>query len=156
MNSPQRLVWNHEDLRHHIQSFLGDNGDLAVKKGFLWVLIHRPGIKCSENIMDYAAANGYLHIVRWLHEKRDVVCSVWAMNWAAENGHLHVVKWLHENRREGCTVYALIWAAANGHLHVMKFLYGIMKFNDQSLARAKTLAIRNGHISIAEWLTESK
>ena len=33
------------------------------------------------------------------------------MNWAAIDGHLEVVKYLHENRTEGCTKDAMDWAA---------------------------------------------
>jgi ankyrin repeat protein len=37
------------------------------------------------------------------------------MHWAARNGHLEVVQWLHENRKEGCTINAMNWAAECGH-----------------------------------------
>ena len=45
-----------------------------------------------------------------------------AMNWAAENGHLPVVQWLHANRQEGCTTLAINWAAKNGHLDIVQWL----------------------------------
>jgi ankyrin repeat protein len=48
------------------------------------------------------------------------------MNWAARNGHLEVVKFLHENRSEGCTEKAMDWAAKNGHLEVVEYLKTIM------------------------------
>lgn len=51
--------------------------------------------------MDLAAANGYLNIVKWLHENRTEGCTVFAMNHAACCGYLDIVKWLHENRTEG-------------------------------------------------------
>jgi hypothetical protein len=41
---------------------------------------------------------------------------VWG--WAAANGHLEVIEWLHENRSEGCTKRAMDWAAEYGHLEV--------------------------------------
>jgi hypothetical protein len=53
--------------------------------------------------MDWAAENGHLHIIKWLHDNRIEGCTTLAMNWAASNGHLHVVQWLHENRTKGCT-----------------------------------------------------
>jgi hypothetical protein len=45
------------------------------------------------------------------------------MDWAAENGHLQVVEWLHENRTEGCTTNAMDSATHNGHLHVVEWLH---------------------------------
>ena len=45
-----------------------------------------------------------------------------AMNWAAENGHLDIVQWLHTNRNEGCTKYAMDVALSNGHLDVLQWL----------------------------------
>jgi hypothetical protein len=36
------------------------------------------------------------------------------MDQAAKNGHLEVIKWLHMNRTEGCTGQAILQAASNG------------------------------------------
>ena len=44
------------------------------------------------------------------------------MNWAAINGHLELVKFLHKNRKEGCTEYAMDLAAKYGHSEVVKWL----------------------------------
>jgi hypothetical protein len=44
------------------------------------------------------------------------------MDYAADNGRLDVLKWLHQNRNEGCTTDAMEWAVNNGHLHVVKWL----------------------------------
>ena len=57
--------------------------------------------------MNWAAGNGHLHVVKWLHEHRTEGCTTDAMDWAAENGHLDIVKWLHEHRIEGCTTNAM-------------------------------------------------
>ncbi len=43
--------------------------------------------------MDFAAHNGHLEVLTWLHENRNEGCTTNAMNWAAEHGHLEVVKW---------------------------------------------------------------
>jgi hypothetical protein len=42
------------------------------------------------------------------------------MDYAARNGHVDVVKWLHENRTEGCTTNAMDDASYNGHVDVVK------------------------------------
>ena len=44
------------------------------------------------------------------------------MDFAAENGHLDVVKWLHHNRSEGCTDDAAVMAARNGHSDIEEWL----------------------------------
>jgi hypothetical protein len=51
--------------------------------------------------MNYAASNGHLQVVKWLHEYRTEGCTAKAMDLAARNGYLEVIKWLHENRTEG-------------------------------------------------------
>jgi hypothetical protein len=51
----------------------------------------------DEHTWDWAAKNGHLEFVKWLHENRAEGCSTWAMDGAADNGHLEIVKWLHEN-----------------------------------------------------------
>jgi ankyrin repeat protein len=47
--------------------------------------------------MNYAAMNGHLDVVRWLHEKISEGCTTRAMDYAARNGHIEVVKWLRDN-----------------------------------------------------------
>ena len=76
---------------------------------------------CTTDAMDYAAKYGHLNIIIWLHNNGKN-CTTRAMNWAAENGHLEVVKWLHKNRQEGCTFTAMDRATSNGHLEVLKYL----------------------------------
>ena len=68
---------------------------------------------------DIAASNGYLNLIK---KKEYISFTINAMNFAAKNGHLEVVEWLHLNRKEGCTVYAMDQAAENGHLEVVRWL----------------------------------
>mmetsp|Transcript_10561 Transcript_10561/g.18651 ORF Transcript_10561/g.18651 Transcript_10561/m.18651 type:complete len:105 (+) Transcript_10561:219-533(+) len=44
------------------------------------------------------------------------------MDWAAQNGHLSVVGWLHANRSEGCYKNAIHLAAAYGKMSVVRWL----------------------------------
>jgi len=73
--------------------------------------------------IDYADKNGYLEIVKWLHENREEGCTTAAMDLAVENGHLEVVKWLHENRKEGCTIDAMDYAPFDFHVTILSLLY---------------------------------
>jgi hypothetical protein len=70
----------------------------------------------------WAAVNGYLQVIEFLHKNRIEGCTKDVMNMAAINGHLDVIQWLHENRSEGCTKEAMNMAAGNGHLEVVRFL----------------------------------
>ena len=49
--------------------------------------------KFNQNIMDIAAGNGYLKMVKWFHNN-GYQCTFEAMNWSARYGHFEVVKWL--------------------------------------------------------------
>ena len=100
--------------------------------------------------MNYAARNGHLEIVKWLHENRKEGCTKDAMNMAAEKGHLKVIKWLHKNRQEGCTSDAMNLAAEEGHLRVIKWLHKNKK--EGCTKYAIHWAIRNGHLEIAKWI----
>ena len=81
---------------------------------------HKEG--CTTNDMDLAAKNGHLEIVKFLHFNRKEGCTKRAMDYAAHNGHLQIVKWLHFNSKEGCTIKAMDWASRNGHIGVVKWL----------------------------------
>ena len=72
--------------------------------------------EAKRNVMDLAAMNGHLEVVKWLHHNRTEGCTKCAMHYAARNGYLQIVKWLHLNRTEGCTYDAMDYAAKNGHI----------------------------------------
>lgn len=72
----------------------------------------------------FAARNGHLQVVQWLHSNRQEGCTTRAVDDAAKNGFLDVVKWLLENRSEG---YSTDLVAASGRLHVVKWLHNKQK-----------------------------
>jgi len=98
----------------------------AAKNGHLEVIkfLHENTSQgCTKYAIDYAACNGHLEVVKFLHENRQEGCTRDAIDYAACNGHLEVVKFLHENRQEGCTKDAMNFAAIRGHLEIVKFLH---------------------------------
>ena len=105
------------------------------------------------NHMDYAAYNGYIEVVKWLHENRKEGCTTNAMDYAAIKGNLEVIKWLHYNRKEGCTKCAMDWAASNGHLEVVKWLHENRKEGYTTNAMLWTAS--KGHIKMIKWLREN-
>ena len=56
--------------------------------------------------MIWAATNGHLKVVRFLHENRNEFQSkeamIEAMNAAGRNDHWPVARWLHKNSHENC------------------------------------------------------
>ena len=111
------------------------------------------GASCSTYAMDWAARNGHLDIVQWLHLNRSEGCTTEAMDWAANNGRLDVLKWLHFNRSEGCTTRAMDWAAEFGHLDIVQWLH-LNRYEGCS-EYAMIDAVRNGHIAIVKYLYEN-
>ena len=107
---------------------------------------------CTHLAMDRASENGHLEVVKWLHEHRSEGCTGAAMDRAASNGHLEVVKWLHEHRSEGCTHLAMDYAASNGHLEIVILLHhNGVKFSD----RMFVTTVRNGHLHVVKWLYQN-
>ena len=109
--------------------------------------------ECTTDAMDDAARNGHLDVVKWLHENRTEGCTTAAMDFAAKNGHLDVVKWLHENRTEGCTVTAIGRAAINGHTDVVKFLHE--NRTEGCYQNTIDFAAGYGHLEVVKFLHEN-
>jgi hypothetical protein len=92
--------------------------------------IRTNGLSLYQKFMDHAARNGELEILQST-DLKTVDGSLDAMNWAAFNGHLDVVKWLHVDRRmrnynfekTGCSKYAIVFAAEQDHVEVVKYLF---------------------------------
>ncbi|KAG7384338.1 hypothetical protein PHYPSEUDO_002745 [Phytophthora pseudosyringae] len=73
--------------------------------------------------MDGAAARGRLGIMQWLHSTRSEGCSVDAFTEAAANGHLHVLRWLIQHYPQlSRPVHCLVAAAEHGHVEILRFL----------------------------------
>ena len=108
------------------------------------------------NAMNYAAQEGHLEILKWLHEKSitesDIYagCTTRAMDNAAKYSYIEVIQWLHHNRTEGCSNYAMNWAADSGHIDVPKWLHENRTEGCDQLAM--TWAAQNGHLEIVKWL----
>ncbi len=148
-------IWRDPYLLAFIFSFNhGTNGTIAAEIGYLDGIVYNTNLTFTRAAMNYAAMNGHLHMVKFLHENREEGCSTWAMDWAAMNGHLEVIKWLHENREEGCTTLAMNWAASNGHLHVVEWLH---ENREEGCTRwAVEWAACNGHLDIVKWLHDNR
>uniref|UniRef100_K3W601 Uncharacterized protein n=1 Tax=Globisporangium ultimum (strain ATCC 200006 / CBS 805.95 / DAOM BR144) TaxID=431595 RepID=K3W601_GLOUD len=132
--------------------------DFAARNGHLEILKWLHATErlngCSTRSMDDAAKNGHLEIVQWLHENRSEGCTTKAMDYAAKHGHLKIVQWLHANRTEGCTVRAMDLAAQNGHLEMLEWLDA--NRTEGCTATAVNYAASNGHLNTVQWLCEHR
>jgi hypothetical protein len=89
---------------------LNSNDIWTILKKFMYVNKKKSNIHNYRD-GDVAAYYGYLGLLK---NNDNLVLTENAMNWAAKNGHLEVIKWLHTNRFERCTINAMNWAAQNG------------------------------------------
>jgi len=107
--------------------------------------------------LDWAARNGHLEVVMYLHQNgMDVINNTTPICWAAAAGHLDVVKYLHQSgadikAREN---YALCYAAKYGFLLMVKYLCE----NGADITADDNLPIRwaslNGHRGIVQYLRQ--
>jgi hypothetical protein len=127
--------------------------------GLLGLRIYRCYSDCTSTtaidlirVMDKAASEGHLEVVKWLHAHRSEGCSSYAMNLAASNGHLEVLRWLHRSQTEGWTTRTMDYAAAGGHLDIVKWLYESR--TEKYTVTAMTSAACTGHVDVLRWLVE--
>ncbi|EFA75794.1 hypothetical protein PPL_10849 [Heterostelium album PN500] len=83
--------------------------------------------------MDYAAIEGQMAIVRYLHENRTEGCSSNALEFAIGKGYLDVVQFLNENRTEGNVLLGIEHILGHseistGQFEVFKYIYGRYPF----------------------------
>lgn len=106
----------------------------AIEHGYLDVLKmlythhHEEYVTCDfievdTCLMDYAAQNGHLEMVKWMHEIGHA-CTPWAMIAAAQKRHRDIVIYLHELKRSDCLALdAISTAVTNGYMITAKCLY---------------------------------
>ncbi|ETL79086.1 hypothetical protein L917_20206 [Phytophthora nicotianae] len=103
--------------------------------------------------MDGAAANGHLHVLRWLFGNENKGCTTEAMSLAARNGHFEVVQWLYKNVKIKWTSSAMDGAASGGHMDILKWLHarGL-----GCTVSAMDGAARGGHFEVVKWLNDHR
>jgi hypothetical protein len=82
-----------------------------------------------QEFFDHAAKNGYLHMLQ--ADLEGINGSPDAMDWAAFNGHIAVVKWLHDeqrmrndkNEKTGCSESAMAHAAIGNMFEIVQYLF---------------------------------
>jgi hypothetical protein len=75
----------------------------------------------------YAAENGHLECLKYLHEEVKAPWTYHTASWAAENGHLHIFEYLVERKFDQYNEWACANAAENGHFDCLKYLHETAK-----------------------------
>ena len=101
----------------------------AASQGNLEMVKYCVANKCpiGTGACAYAAENGHLACLKYLHEE---VKAPWAWGtaaWAAENGHLHILEYLVERKYDEYDEDACYYAAMNGHLNCLVYLHETAK-----------------------------
>lgn len=96
----------------------------------------------SNYAVGWAARNGYLEVVQYLHRNgADITADGnYAVIWAAERGHLDVVRYLHENGADimADDNYAIKMAQISGHSDVVEYL----NRNGADISDGRSLALK--------------
>ena len=99
-----------------------------------------------------AASQGNLEMVKYC-VANECPITVWACAFAAKNGHLECLKYLHEEAKAPWDWRSAAWAAEYGHLHILEYL--VERKFDKYDAWACMLAARNGHLDCLKYLHET-
>ena len=112
----------------------------AARQGNLEMVKYCVAKKCpiGTGACAYAAENGHLACLKYLHEE---VKAPWAWGtaaWAAENGHLHILEYLVERKYDHFVERACEYAAICGHFDCLKYLHETTKapWNSQAVRYA--------------------
>jgi hypothetical protein len=110
--------------------------------------------KCEWNYrtIDAAAEQGNLEMVKYCVANECPV-DTWACAYAARNGHLEMLKYLHEEVKAPWDSSTADWAAENGHLHILEYL--VERKYDKYDEWACENAARNGHLDCLQYLHET-
>jgi ankyrin repeat protein len=77
----------------------------------------------DEVACEYAAKNGHLDCLKYLHETVKAPWSSYTANGAALCGHLHILEYLVERKYNKYVETACQYAAKFGHLDCLKYLH---------------------------------
>ncbi len=107
-----------------------------------------PRIGCA-----YAAKNGHLEVLKYLHEEAKAPWDFFTAAWAAEGGHLHILEYLVERKYDKYDVYACEDAADRGHLDCLKYLHETAKapWNEGAVEKAH----ENNHTECLQYLLDN-
>ncbi len=114
----------------------------AVHQGNLEMVKYCVANECpiNEDACAYAAENGRLECLKYLHEEVKASWDWDTADLAALNGHLHILEYLVERKFDQFCEDACAYAAENGHLDCLKYLHETAKapWDENAVREART------------------
>lgn len=111
------------------------------------------GIKPVSNELDFAAYNGRLDVVKYLH-RLNVNATDQAMDCSMSATHYRVAKFLYINRKEGYTEKGIACVIGNGGLEFLSWLHNNAKDNEEGFVL--NYAKVNGHTEVVKYLESNQ
>ena len=129
--------------------------NMAAYQGNLEMVKYCVANECpvDEDACAYAAENGHLECIKYLHEEVKASWDWDTAAWAAQNGHLHILEYLVEREFDQYDERACMWAAENGHLDCLKHLHETAKAPWDS--DAVRYAHKNNHTECLQYLLDN-
>ncbi|TMW59362.1 hypothetical protein Poli38472_004431 [Pythium oligandrum] len=147
---PECEQWpSDEDLPGFVETLLKSRIDPVIRQLLSFFYLHR-NVQLSPRVMDQAALEGDINLVRVIHELGLGNCTTTALDFSAMKGDMEMIKFLHFNRSEGCTPNAMDGAAEAGRFDAVEFLHDHR--TEGCTRNAIDLAARNGHEDIVKFL----
>ena len=107
----------------------------------------------DEMACEYAASEGHLDVLKYLHQEAKAPWCCGTAAWAALNGHLHILEYLVERKYNKYYNLACERAAENGHLDCLKYLHETAKASwDEDAVRE---AHKNNHPECLQYLLDN-
>ena len=125
-NKLELLKWAREEKKCEWEQ---DTIYAAAYQGNLEMVKYCVANECpiNEEACVYAAKNGHLECLKYLHEEAKAPWDWRSAAWAAANGHLHILEYLVERKYDKYDAYACEFAAENGNLDCLKYLHETAK-----------------------------
>jgi hypothetical protein len=119
-NKLELLKWAREEKRCKWNEW---TIEVAAKKGNLEMVKYCVANECpvDADTCAYAAENGHLEILKYLHEEGKAPWDWETAASAASNGRLHILEYLVERKYDQFDEDACAQAAENGHLDCLKY-----------------------------------
>ncbi|GMF14848.1 unnamed protein product [Phytophthora lilii] len=121
-----------------------------------WFFDNHDNVFWGAREMEAAAEHDHVQTIRWLEQHAPVTRKVKLLDLAAKNGNLALVKELHESGREQATLATFGVAAAHGHLHVLKWMadhsVAAQRLPPTGPSISMDDAAHRGHLKVVKWL----
>jgi len=127
----------------------------AAIQGNLEMVKYCVANECPINALacTWAAENGQLECLKYLHEEVKAPWGSETSSWAALNGHLHIFEYLVERKYDKYDECACWFAAKYGHLDCLKYLHETAKAPWDS--RAVRYAHKNDQTECVQYLLDN-